>query len=198
MKKSELVEFEDKIKEHFLNKNIRSPIHLSGYGEDRLIEIFKDVKPNDWVFSTHRNHYHALLKGIPSKTLEKDILAGESMHIFSKEHKFFTSSIVGGILPIAVGVAMALKRKKSKDKVWVFIGDMAATMGVYHECLKYATGYDLPIKFVIEDNGYSVDSRTSDTWGKLSECPMTREEKQISYKYRRKYPHVGVGRFNVF
>ncbi len=174
----ELRDFEEIVKDDYLAGKIHSPVHFSKGNEAPLIEIFKHIQEKDWVFSTHRNHYHALLKGVDKDWLRKEILADRSMHINALEHKFFTSSIVGGCLPIALGVAMALKRKKSPDKVWVFVGDMAAETGSFHECVKYATGHDLPITFIIEDNHLSVETPTDRVWG---------------YTYVRGMNHHGAG-----
>lgn len=193
MNKEDLIEFEEEIKELFLDKKIRSPVHLSVGSEGALIGIFKKIKKDDWVFSTHRSHYHALLKGIDPKWLKKEILENRSIHINNKEHKFFTSAIMGGIAPIAVGVAMALKRNKAKNKVWVFIGDMTAEMGIIHECKKYAARHNLPIVFVIEDNGLSVNTPTQEVWGKSNSKPEI-----IRYNYERLYPHQGCGIWVVF
>jgi len=175
--KQGLIEFEKDIAELFGDGQIYAPVHLSGGNEDALIEIFKGIKPDDWVFSTHRSHYHALLKGISAEWLKGEILKGNSISINNAEYKFFSSAIVGGILPIAVGVAMM------GEKVWVFCGDMAAETGIFHECVKYAHGHDLPITFVVEDNGYSVDTPTEKVWG---------------YSYKRIFPHQGVGTFVLF
>ena len=76
------------------------------------------------------------------------------MHI--NGDKFFVSGILGGQVPIALGVAMALKRKGSKNKVGCFMGDMGSSLGLTHECVKYAQGFDLPIRFIVEDNGSDV------------------------------------------
>ena len=164
MNKEELIEFEREISELFLDGKIHVPTHLMGGNETSLINIFQYINKEDWVFSTHRNHYHALLKGINKERLKETITAGESMHIYDKELRFFTSSIVGGALPIALGVAMAIKRKKENRKVFVFVGDMAKEMGIFHECSKYAGRNNLPIIFIIEDNGVSVDSPTQNVW----------------------------------
>lgn len=193
MNKEDLIEFEEEIKQLFLDKKIRSPVHLAVGSEEPLIEIFKEVKEDDWVFSTHRSHYHALLKGIDRKWLKNEILENRSIHIINKEHKFFTSAIMGGISPIAVGVAIALKRKESENKAWVFMGDMSAEMGVVHESMKYAARHNLPIVWVVEDNELSVNTPTQEVWGK-SEV----EPKVIRYKYQRIYPHQGVGEWVVF
>ena len=109
-----LIDFELKIKKVYENGTIKAPIHLSGNNEKHLIEIFKKIKRTDWVFSTWRNHYHALLHGVDETWLYKEIISGRSMGIISKKNKFYSSAIVGGILPIALGVAMANKMKKSK------------------------------------------------------------------------------------
>jgi len=191
--KEDLVSFEEEIKQLFLEKKIRAPVHLSFGSEEHLIRVFENVGKDDWVFSTHRNHYHALLKGLGREWLKNEILHKRSMHIYSKEHKFFTSAIVGGVLPIAVGVAMALKRKKSRNKVWVFVGDMASEMGVFHECVKYASRQDLPIVFVVEDNGLSADAPTQKVWG-LGES----KSKVIRFGYVRQCDHVGVGQWVTF
>jgi TPP-dependent pyruvate/acetoin dehydrogenase alpha subunit len=193
MDKKNLIEFEKEISELFLNREILVPIHLSGNNEDQLINIFKYIKPNDWVFSTHRNHYHALLKGYNPIGLRELIISGESMHIYNKRIKFFTSSIVAGVLPIALGVSMAIKRRNEKDMVWVFVGDMTSETGMFHECRKYAARNDLPITFIVEDNGYSTDTPTQESWGKSNH-----RGKIIRYKYNRKWPHVGCGEWVSF
>ena len=193
MNKQELIQFGEEIKELFLDAKIRAPIHLSGGSEEPLIEIFKQVRKTDWVFSTHRNHYHALLKGIDREWLRNEILAGRSMHINNREHNFLTSSIVGGCLPIALGVAMAIKRKRSNRHVWVFVGDMAAETGVFHECTKYAARHNLPMTFVVEDNGLSTDTPTQRVWGKGKGAPSI-----IRYEYKRVFPHINVGQWVTF
>jgi len=193
MNKQELIDFEEEIKQLFLDKKIFAPVHLSVGSEEPLIKIFKDVKKDDWVFSTHRSHYHALLKGIDKNWLKNEILQKRSIHIYNKEHKFFASAIMGGILPIAVGAAMAIKRKKKKEKVWAFIGDMTVEMGITHECMKYASRHNLSIVFVIEDNGVSVNTPTQEVWGESNSEPNI-----IRYKYERVYPHQGCGSWVVF
>ena len=100
--KAGLVQFERKMADHWESGKVKGPIHLSGGNEDELIEIFKRVESNDWVFSTWRSHYHALLKGIPSEWLEREILDGRSITIVNKDEKFYSSAIVSGIIPIAI------------------------------------------------------------------------------------------------
>ena len=193
MDKQALIDFEEEIKNLFLAAKIKAPVHLSRGNEDALIDIFKQIKKRDWVFSTHRSHYHALLKGIDPQWIKKEILAGRSMALNNKEHNFFTSSIVGGCPPIALGVAIAIKRKRSRSHVWVFVGDMAAETGVFHECTKYATRHSLPITFVIEDNGLSTNTPTQEVWGTHQSEPDIRK-----YKYTRQFPHINVGTWVIF
>ena len=193
MDKETLIKFEEEIKELFLERQISSPVHLSRGNEDQLIDIFKQVKREDWVFSTHRSHYHALLHGISPEWLRDEILQGRSMQIFSREPKFFSSSIVGGCLPIAVGVAMAIKQKGEPRHVWVFVGDMAAETGAFHECTKYAARNSLPVTFVVEDNELSTEVPTQEVWG-LEEG----EPRVIRYRYERGFPHAGVGTWVTF
>jgi TPP-dependent pyruvate/acetoin dehydrogenase alpha subunit len=194
LKKSDLINFEDDIKKVYESGKIKAPIHLSGNNEDQLIKIFKKVKKNDWVFSTWRNHYHALLKGIPKEWLKKEIIEGRSMGINNIKYKFYSSAIVGGILPIALGVGKSIQLKKKKNKVWVFIGDMTFETGIFHECYKYSKNFKLPIKFVVEDNNMSTNSPTDKVWFKKSLVPKG----VIKYNYKRKYPHHGTGGWVLF
>ena len=192
--KKKLINFEKRITILYEKKIIKGPIHLSGNNEIQLIDIFKKVKRKDWVFSGWRNHYHAILKNIPLQYIEDQIVLGKSMNLNSVKHNFFTSSIVGGILPVALGVALALKTKKSKSKVWVFIGDMTYETGIFHECYKYAANFKLPINFVVEDNNMSTNTPTKEAWGKKQKIlPGVKY-----YFYKRKYPHHGIGKWILF
>jgi len=193
--KVELFNFTNEIKELFNEGRIHSPVHLSAGNESELIEIFKEVKPNDWVFSTHRSHYHALLKGIPREWLRDQILQNRSMSINSREHKFFTSAIVGGVCPIALGVALGIKRRKGKEHVWCFVGDMGAETGIFYECTKYACRNNLPITFIIEDNSFSVNTPTQKSWGSGK---FGLDGHIQYYKYVRTLPHSGTGRWIAF
>jgi len=196
IKKLELMRFEKEIARRFEAGDIRGPIHLSGGNEDQLINEFKSFQPGDFVFSTWRNHYHALLAGIPPGLLMERITAGHSMNIEFPEYHFYTSSIVGGILPIAVGVAAGLKRRNATEKVFCFIGDMTSETGIFHECVQYSESMELPIVFVVEDNDMSTDTPTAKAWGK------TRQPKcgsRVSrYHYTRIYPHCGIGKYVNF
>lgn len=194
--KVDLLAFEERVKQAFLAKQIHAPIHLSGGNENQVLKAFQEVRSQDWVFSTWRSHYHALLKGIPAERLFQAILDGRSMYYQDKEYKFLTSALVGGILPIALGVAMGAKRLELDEKVWVFIGDMAARTGIAQEFAQYAMGHGLPVMLVVEDNGLSTNTPTADVWGRGEAI----EERQdwVDYRYERTVPHTGVGEWVTF
>ena len=135
--KEELIKFEDDIISHWENGEIRGPIHLSNGNEEQLIKIFQKVGIDDWVFSTWRSHYHALLHGVDPNILKGKILDGKSITIVEKSSKFYSSAIVTGTLPIALGVAKSIKYNGGDDKVWVFLGDMAFESGIFYEVHKY-------------------------------------------------------------
>ncbi len=155
MTKEELIAFEAEVAELFNAGKIRAPIHLDGGNEDALIDIFADISPNDWVLCSWRSHYKALLHGIPPAKVKAEIMAGRSIALCFPEHRFLAAAIVGGHLPIALGIAWSLKRNDAiqahERRVWCFLGDMAAWTGIFTECRNYAHGHDLPISFVIEN-----------------------------------------------
>lgn len=186
--KEGLISFNKELEELYNSGKIKSPVHAHGGNEDYLIEIFKDYKEGDYICSTHRSHFHWLLSGRSKDLLMQQILEGHSMHIF--DEKFITSAIVSGIAPIALGIAKALAMKTSPNKVWCFLGDMAASGGLVQECIRYAEGWDLPITYIIEDNSYSVRASTEAVWG--TRCG---KNKVIKYKYTRKFPHSGFGKY---
>ena len=190
----ELIHFENKIVESWETGKIRGPVHLSGGNEKHLIEIFKRISENDWVFSTWRSHYHALLKGVSPDWLESEILDGRSISIINREKKFYSSAIVGGIIPIATGVAMSNKRDNKNDIVWCFIGDMTFETGTFMENYKYIKNFELPVRFVVEDNGVSTNTPTIQTWGKKLEVPND----VVYYEYEKQWPHYGTGKWVVF
>ncbi len=201
MNSERLIEFENEIKELFESGKLPYPIHFSGGNEHQLMSVFrnpflldKNVKQNDWVFTTHRNHYHCLLKGMSPEELKKRIKNGRSMNAFSKKHKIFGSSIVGGINAISVGVALAIQKKGVRSHVWVFVGDGATDQGSFYEAAKYSEGHKLPITFVIEDNGLSVDTPKSERYNLDSNWEELTNH-VIRYEYKRKYPHVQTGKW---
>jgi pyruvate dehydrogenase E1 component alpha subunit len=190
-----LVEFEGRVANAFNEGRIRAPIHLSDGTEQQLIDIFMSVEKNDWIFCSWRSHYQCLLKGVPEHEVYDEIMRGNSITLAFPEYKIFSSAIVGGTLPIALGAAINEKISGSGNKVWCFIGDMTSEIGMAQTCFEYAMNFDLPITFVIEDNGVSTVTQTRDVWN----THILRYEKLprkniFSFKYKSKYPHSGAGK----
>lgn len=188
MTKQELINFSDNIVKLYKEKNLRVTFHLSGGNEDQLINIFENIKEDDYVFSTHRNHYHALLHGIPAKELTEKIVEGKSMFIFDRKRNFFTSAIIGGMVAIAAGVALALKRKGSTQKVWCFVGDGTEDNGHLFEATRYVEGWDLPCTYILEDNDCSVATPRKDRWGTSTPPILPKCVKR--YHYNATWPHI--------
>lgn len=191
--KEQLVAFETDIANCFNNAMIKAPIHLYDGNEEQMIDIFKNVEPEDWVFCSWRSHYQCLLKGVPQEQLKKDILAGKSITLCYPEYNIYSSAIVTGNIPIATGAALDIKRKGGTNHVWCFVGDMTSETGTFFENWKYAVNHDLPITFVIENNGKSVCTETSKVWN-TDELYFAKETRKIIYyEYQTKYPHAGAG-----
>ncbi len=190
----DLKSFEEEVKTTYEAGKIKAPVHLTGGNEEKLIDIFQYVHKDDWVFASWRNHYHALLHGVPRDTLMDLIVRGKSMSVYSKEPKLYTSSIVGGIIPIALGTAKAQKESGSNRKTWCFVGDMTFESGIFYEAYKYAKNLDLPLQFVVEDNNMSTNTPTDETWGGKRDVP----DDVIYYEYEREFPHHGTGNWILF
>tara|TARA_B100000287_G_scaffold430900_1_gene487062 strand:+ start:1845 stop:2471 length:627 start_codon:yes stop_codon:yes gene_type:complete len=190
----ELIDFETRVKEKYERGEIGGPIHLSKNNEKELIEIFQYIHEEDWVFVPWRNHYQALLHGVDQDKLFNSISDGNSMHTNNVKPNFYSSSIVGGIIPLALGVSMALKEQKSYKRVWCFVGDMTMETGIFHEAYKYAKNFDLPLNWVIEDNNMSVHTPTDLAWKNKQEVPKD----VIYYSYEMGYPHHGTGNWVNF
>jgi pyruvate dehydrogenase E1 component alpha subunit len=189
-----LIAFEQQIVDIWEAGKITGPVHLSNGNESQLIEIFKRIRESDWVFSTWRSHYHWVLKGLSADYGTELIKQGKSITLCDTDGKFYSSAIVGGTLPIALGVASALKKDGSDEKVWVFVGDMSFESGIFYEVHKYARNFDLPLYFVVEDNGVSTYTPTESTWNTKRDIPSD----VIHYNYESKFPHYGTGKWIAF
>lgn len=193
----ELIEFENEIAQCFNDAKIRAPVHLYNGNEEQIIDVFDkhQIGDDDWVFASWRSHYQCLLKGVPQDVLKQAILEGRSISLCFKDYNIMSSGIVTGVLPIAVGTALDLKRKNQKGKVYCFMGEMTSETGMAHECIKYSINHTLPIHFIIEDNGKSVCTDTRKTWGQaVLTYEGVRDDFITYYKYSLdKYPHAGAG-----
>jgi len=190
MNKEELIEFENRAINLFEDGYLPFLMHFCGGNEDELIKIFEEIKDEDYVFSTHRTHYHYLLKGGTPDDLEKKLLDGDSMFVFNKKINFLSSSILSGTSGIAAGVALALKLKNSKQKVWCFIGDGAEDNGHLYEAVKFVESAELNCEFIIEDNDRSVETNKAD---RKSNFIMSWPSCVRRYYYKPTYPHTGSG-----
>jgi len=190
MNKEELIEFENRAINLFEDGYLPFLMHFCGGNEDELIKIFEEIKDEDYVFSTHRTHYHYLLKGGTPDDLEKKLLDGDSMFVFNKKINFLSSSILSGTSGIAAGVALALKLKNSKQKVWCFIGDGAEDNGHLYEAVKFVESAELNCEFIIEDNDRSVETNKVD---RKSNFIMSWPSCVRRYYYKPTYPHTGSG-----
>lgn len=195
MTPNDLISFEEDIASEFNAGKIRAPIHLYFGNEQAIIDIFKNIRPQDWVLCSWRSHYQCLLKGVPPDVLKAEIMAGRSISLCFPEHRIFSSAIVGGVVPIAVGIAMGIQRSGGDERVYCFMGEMTAETGIAHESVKYCRNHKLPVTWVIEDNGKSVCTETKKTWAIESHWWEREEEAHDVhyYKYESKYPHAGAG-----
>lgn len=189
--KESLIEFENRVKSEWEGGNLPSLVHLCGGNEDYLLAIFSEICPQDWVFISHRGHYHCLLKGMSEEALLESIRNDKSMFNFSQALRIYQSAILAGNCGIAVGVAMAIKESGEDAHVYCFLGDGAEENGHFYEAVLYATGHDLPIKFIIEDNNIQVDTN------KLTRRGMENGVLQTylvhRYHYTPRWPHAGSG-----
>ena len=180
MNAADLIAFEREVAERCDAGEIHGPVHLNSDTQAApLIEIFRDIKRTDWVLGTWRSHFACLLHGVPRERVMAEIIAGRSMMLHFPEHRFMSSAIMGGMLPIACGLAAG------GERVWCFIGDMCARTGAFNDAAQYAAGHNLPVTFVQEDNGLSTNTPTNATWFGDNPRPMQNRK----YAYKRTTPH---------
>lgn len=194
MTKDELIAFEEEIAALFNAGKIRAPVHLYFGNEEPIMAVFKKIRAQDWVFCSWRSHYQCLLKGVPKERVRDEIVAGRSISLCFPEHRIYSSAIVGGVLPIAVGTAMSIQRRGEDSRVYCFMGEMTAESGIAYESIKYSRNHRLPIHFVVEDNGKSVCTDTREVWNQSRLSFEGAADEYVSYyRYETKYPHAGAG-----
>ncbi len=157
--------FEEKVANLVENGEVIAPVHLYIGQEAIAAGVCQTLEKEDYVFSNHRGHGHYLAKGGNALELMAEILCresgcskgrGGSMHIVAPDFGILgTSSIVGGSIPIGTGAALASKIRGSNRMSVTFLGDGAVDEGVFYESLNFATIYNLPVFFVIENNQYA-------------------------------------------
>jgi TPP-dependent pyruvate/acetoin dehydrogenase alpha subunit len=193
----QLIAFEDRVAALFNAGSIRAPVHLYSGNEQQMIDVFKDIGKNDWVFCSWRSHYQCLLKGVPEDELLAEIVAGRSISLCFPKQRVYSSAIVGGVLPIAVGAAMQVARSGEDARVHCFMGEMTAESGIAHESIKYSRNHQLPIRFIVEDNEKSVCTDTRSAWRQprlsFEHLAAERDDYVHYYRYATRFPHAGAG-----
>ncbi len=163
--------FEEKCAEAYTQEKIRGFLHLYDGEEAVATGIITLLEPQDRLVATYREHGHALVRGVPMGSVLAEMYGkaegcaggrGGSMHLFSKDHNFYGgNAIVGGGLPMAVGLALADKMQSTDAVTACFFGEGAVAEGEFHESLNLASLWDLPVLFVCENNGYAMGTALS-------------------------------------
>lgn len=158
--------FEERCVELYSAAKIRGFLHLYIGEEAVAAGIMPALEPTDRVVSTYREHGHALARGVPARSVLAEMFGkvegvcrgrGGSMHLFDVSRRFYGgNAIVGGGLPIAVGLALA-DRMAGRDHVTAcFFGEGAIAEGEFHESLNLAALWRLPVIFCCENNLYAM------------------------------------------
>ncbi|MBX7199337.1 MAG: thiamine pyrophosphate-dependent dehydrogenase E1 component subunit alpha [Rhodospirillaceae bacterium] len=163
---------EEAIAERYAEQEMRCPVHLSIGQEAAAVGVCAALDKDDLVVSGHRSHAHYLAKGGDLKKMIAELYGratgctggrGGSMHLVDPACGFQCAlPIVGGSIPIGVGLALALKQAQRPQVVGIFVGDATIEEGVFHESANFAAVHRLPVVFVCENNLYSVYTHLSD------------------------------------
>lgn len=166
--------FEDKLAQVYIQQKVRGFLHLYNGQEAILAGALHvmDLK-KDKMITAYRNHVQPIGMGVDPKRVMAELYGkatgtsqglGGSMHIFSKEHRFFGGhGIVGGQVPLGAGIAFADKYFNNNAVTLCFLGDGAARQGSLHETLNMATNWNLPVVFCVENNGYAMGTSVKRT-----------------------------------
>lgn len=165
--------FEAKCVELYQAQKIRGFLHLYDGEESIAVGVMDALEPRDAVLATYREHGHALARGVPMAPLMAEMLGkvegcclgrGGSMHLFDGTRRFFGgNAIVGGGLPLAVGIAMADQRLRPGAVTVCFFGEGAVAEGAFHESMNLAVIWKLPVLFVCENNLYAMGVPLADS-----------------------------------
>ena len=160
---------EERIRTEYASRNIRMAVHLSIGQEAVAAGVLTAALPEDCCISTHRCHAHYLAKGGDLGAMIDEFYSlesgcsrgrGGSMHLFDNAVNMWGSgAIVGGGIPIAVGIGLALKQRNAQGVSIGFSGDGGTDEGSFYESLNLAALLQLPVLFVVENNGYATLTR---------------------------------------
>jgi pyruvate dehydrogenase E1 component alpha subunit len=161
--------FEEKCAELYSAGKIRGFLHLYIGEEAVAVGIMDTLLSDDAVVATYREHGHALARGIPSDRLMAEMFGkqegcsrgrGGSMHVFDAATRFYGgNAIVGGGIPVAVGLALSDRMLNRPRVTACFFGDGAVAEGEFHESMNLAALWKLPVLFVCENNLYAMGTR---------------------------------------
>lgn len=164
-------EFEEQVKFLFLEGVMPGTIHQCQGQEATAVGVCTALNDDDFITSTHRPHGHALAKGLTPEEILIELFGGVtgcckgkggSMHVGNVEKGMLPAiAIVGGGLPLATGMGLAFKMKKTSQVVAAFFGDGAASEGAFHEAVNMAAIWNLPVIFVCENNFYGASTHVS-------------------------------------
>lgn len=164
-------EFEETCQQLYEEKRITGVyLHLYSGHEAVAVGAMANMEEKDHVITAYRDHAHALILGIDPNILMAEMMGkktgisggkGGSMHLASKDHNFWGGyAIVGGHLPLASGIAFEAQYNETGAVVLSFVGDGATNNGYFHEALNFAGLWDLPVVWLIENNGYGMGTET--------------------------------------
>ncbi len=164
-------EFEEQVKYLFLAGSMPGTIHQCQGQEATAVGVCSALSPEDYITSTHRPHGHALAKGLTPLEILKELFGkgtgcckgkGGSMHIGNMEKGMPPAiAIVAGGIPLATGMALALKMQQRPQVVACFFGDGATSEGAFHEGVNMGAIWDLPVIYVCENNLYGASTHVS-------------------------------------
>jgi pyruvate dehydrogenase E1 component alpha subunit len=166
--------FEDKLAALYIQQKIRGFLHLYNGQEAVLAGAIHAMElGEDKMITAYRNHVQPIAMGVDPKRVMAELLGrvtgtshgmGGSMHIFSKEHKFYGGhGIVGGQIPLGAGIAFADKYFDRKGVTLTYFGDGASRQGSLHEAFNMAMNWKLPVVFIIENNQYAMGTSVERT-----------------------------------
>jgi pyruvate dehydrogenase E1 component alpha subunit len=157
---------EERCAELYREEKIRGFLHLYIGEEAIAVGVLSCLAPTDAVVATYREHGHALARGLSARSIMAEMFGratgcsggrGGSMHLFDKATRFYGgNAIVGGGLPLAVGLALADAMQSRANVTACFFGDGATAEGVFHESLNLAALWKLPVLFCCENNLYAM------------------------------------------
>jgi len=158
--------FEEKCVELYSATKIRGFMHLYIGEEAVAVGAMQALTPEDAIVATYREHGHALIRGVSPGAIMAEMYGkvegcargrGGSMHLFDAATRFYGgNAIVGGGLPLAVGLALADKLRGRRRVTACFFGDGAVAEGEFHECMNLAALWSLPVLFLCENNLYAM------------------------------------------